>query len=789
MRLLLTMLIGIFLMCSTTFAQKAFLSGKVIDSESKSGLPGVQVIDNQGNGTLTDSVGKFSFNVKAGSIRITFKLFGYQTKNVPITIEEGKVMELDVQLSEQNEELETVVVSAGKYEQKLEDITVSMEVVDQELVENKGTTNAEQIVDQVPGVQVNDGQVSIRGGSGFAYGAGSRVLLMIDGLPYLSPDANDIKWNSLPIENVGQIEITKGASSVLYGSSALNGVVHFRTAYPKDEPKTKVNLYHGVYDNPKNKDWIWWDENPYYLGGNFFHSRKVNDNLDLVVAGNALSDQGYREGAFENTGRFNFTTRYRSKKVKGLSYQLNANFNAQKAGLFLIWDSDTTALQPFGGPDPLTDSASSITLAKGTRLTVDPSITYFTKNGGRHELKNRWFMVRNNNSGNQSSFSDLIYSEYQYQKRLDSIDLIVTSGMVYNYTTVRSDLYGDHFGNNMAFYTQLDKKWGKFNLSAGFRGEYFRIDTSEVVSGSTNLPIQPVFRTGMTYKPLEYTILRASWGQGFRFPSIAEKYVRTTVGALSLFPNDSLQPEKGWNAEIGIKQGVSLGKWKGYVDVAGFWTEYENMMEFAFGLFTPEGVVPSTNPNSPDYILNYIGFQAQNAENARITGVDFSIMGTGKLFGNLEATIFAGYTYMNPVTLNADTSYLNTFSDNTDILKYRFNHLFKGDLQLDYKKLSFGISARYNSFVENVDKTFEELQVNLGTVTLNFGDYILPGLPEYRDENDHGNLIFDTRLSYQLNESSRFALIVNNVFNREAMGRPGDILPPRTFLVQYSLNF
>ena len=88
----------------------------------------------------------------------------------------------------------------------------------------------DRIIDQVPGVNVVDGQANIRGGSGFSVGAGSRVLVLVDDLPMLAADAGDAKWSFLPTENLAQIEIIKGASSVTYGSSALSGSINIRTA-------------------------------------------------------------------------------------------------------------------------------------------------------------------------------------------------------------------------------------------------------------------------------------------------------------------------------------------------------------------------------------------------------------------------------------------------------------------------------------------------------------------------------------------------------------------------------
>ena len=48
----------------------------------------------------------------------------------------------------------------------------------------------------------------------------------MDGIPIYTPDAGDIVWEFVPISEIGRVEIIKGASSSLYGSSAIGGVVN-----------------------------------------------------------------------------------------------------------------------------------------------------------------------------------------------------------------------------------------------------------------------------------------------------------------------------------------------------------------------------------------------------------------------------------------------------------------------------------------------------------------------------------------------------------------------------------
>ena len=86
---------------------------------------------------------------------------------------------------------------------------------------NKNTTDLEILMNQSPGVQVVDGQANIRGGSGWSYNTGSRVLVMVDDMPLLSGDRGTVEWDMIPMENVSQIEVIKGASSVLFGSTNI----------------------------------------------------------------------------------------------------------------------------------------------------------------------------------------------------------------------------------------------------------------------------------------------------------------------------------------------------------------------------------------------------------------------------------------------------------------------------------------------------------------------------------------------------------------------------------------
>ena len=732
-------------------AQQAVVYGYVSDSATSEKLPGVNIVADSTKGVATDAYGYYSLNLPAGPHVLNYSFLGYKTQQITIQLTENDSLGIDIRLKSKSVMLDMAVVSAGRYEQRISDVTVSIEVMKPAFIHNINTMTLEKTLNYIPGLDILDGQASIRGGSGYSYGAGSRVMVLVDDLPMLTEGTDEVKWNSLPVENIAQVEVLKGASSALYGSSALNGVINIRTAYPDLEPMTTATLYSGIVARPKRKETVWWwDTNPLFGGFSFMHSRKIKD-IDLVIGANALSNSGYRTENYDQQVRVNAKFRHRPKKINGFSYGLNTNLQWQDNSDFLIWmDADSGAF---------IQNPESTSPTYGHRFNVDPWVTYYDGHHNKHSLVSRYYDVTNNfnDDPDKNNASSSYYGEYQFQKKF-KFNLNLIAGLVGKYGSTIANLYGNHNSSTVAAYMQLDYRFLKrLTASLGIRWEHHTLDHAENESGT-------VVRAGLNYQAAKSTFLRASFGQGYRFPTIAEKYTATSLGYLKIFPNPDLESETGWSSEIGIKQGFTIRNWSGFVDIAGYWTEYDNMIEFTFGVYPPDTVeFPS---------LDDVGFKSQNIGKARINGIDIGISGSGKV-GHLPLNLFAGYTYMNPVDLSSDTLENN-------ILKYRYHHSFKADIDLQINHFSIGLTTVYQSFMERIDEAFEEPL--LGNI------YIFPGLKEYRQKNNTGHIIFDLRTSYSFNKFTKLSLIVKNLFNTEYMGRPGDIGTPLNITMQFSVK-
>ncbi|MFN5347214.1 MAG: TonB-dependent receptor domain-containing protein, partial [Bacteroidota bacterium] len=560
----------LFLIGNNSFAQTGTIRVEIVDAKTGEHLLG-GVVESKPNkaGAQVDFNGFAEFKLPVGMQEITVGYIGYEAYKTMVEIKKDATVNLKVLMVPSKFDLKTVVISAGKHAQRIEEVPVSMEVLKPKYIENSNQTTMETAVEQIPGVTVIDGQANIRGGSGFSYGAGSRVLVLVDDLPLLAGDAGDVKWSFLPIENIGQVEVIKGASSALFGSSALNGVINMRTVVPTDTAESSVTIYSGVYDTPLDRSMKWWGSGPEMIsGGQFSHRRKIGQ-LDLVAGGHYLNDQGYREGEREERVRGNFNLRYHFKNVPGLTAGIAVNSQLSKGGNFLFWQDDSSgALKPYGGTS---GSSSTLSLYTTTRTYVDPSISYVGKNFS-HKLRGRIYSTNNKNNTNQEALSLLTYGEYLGQY-IWKDRLTISGGLSASKTKVSGDLYSNQNSTNYAAYVQADFKYNRWNLSGGYRYEGGEI---------SNIKFDPqqLMRAGVNFKAAEATFLRAAYGQGFRFPTIAEKYIRTQVGSIVIYPNDSLTTERGTSYEFGFRQGFKIKSWLGFIDASIFRQEYNDMMEF-----------------------------------------------------------------------------------------------------------------------------------------------------------------------------------------------------------------
>jgi outer membrane receptor protein involved in Fe transport len=786
-------------LCLSLSAQKATITGRVTDEKGEGLIQANIVIDaSKGMATVTDFDGNYELSVPPGTYDVTYRYIGKEEATIKMTLTDGQKKLQNVTLKDKEKMMEQVVVSGSKYARKLKEETVSMDVIKGSTLLDQNITSLDAGVQKIPGVTIADGQANIRGGAGWSYGAGSRVAILYDGLPVTTADADDAKWSVIPMEQVEQVEVIKGAASALYGSGALNGIINAITAWPTDQPYTQVQTYFGFYGNPPTGSMRWWlpGQIQYFSGFTVADRRKVGQ-VDISTAAGYTADKGYLDSSDAYDMHLNVKVRWRSKKIEGLSMGINAVAYYSWGKTFFLWDSTGSK-----GYEP---TPGTITIYHDGRYIIDPFLNYFDKNDNRFSFKYRYLNSTNLNTTGQGSIGLRNYAELQYGKSMKNIDFNFIGGLVGIYDIAHAppgdsvSLIGNHNRGNFAVYAQADKRFFKrLNTTLGVRWEYFNVD--DTLAGSHNgrksslssLPY-PLARVGLNYQAAEGTFLRASAGMSFRFPSLAEMYV-STLNPVPVYSDPNLQPEKGYSAEVGARQLVKLGRnWGAYGDVALFLNEYQNMMEFTFGEF---GTVK-------DPLLG-LGFSSQNIGDARILGTDIGGGVSGKI-GDFDLNFVAGYTYIDPRSLNwndslhlynsegqrlAPTSlnvtYSATSSSTTNVLKYRSKNQLKLILTVDYKFLELNADYQYLGFQQNIDGAFV-------SPLLQSQETAFKALALYRDNQiangSKGYNILNIAIGFKATAKFKISAIVKNVANTEWMTRPGMFQAPRNYTLQLSYRF
>ncbi len=300
---------------------------------------------------------------------------------------------------------------------------------------------------------------------------------------------------------------------------------------------------------------------------------------------------------------------------------------------------------------------------------------------------------------------------------------------------------------NYAAYAQLDKKfWKILNLSAGFRDENFMTDNFKNYS-------KPVFRSGLSLKIAQATFFRASFGQGYRYPTLTEQYLNSQFSSLTIFSNQDLRPETSWNTEVGIKQGFKIGNFMGFFDAAAYWQEYQNTIEITYGAWEKE-----PQPYPPGY-HDVTGFKYLNTGATEVRGVDISLAGEGAISRDFKIDVLAGYTYTLPQAMQPNLVYATDTNKNNlsyaksssnianNILKYRFQTIAKLDLELKYKRISAGGDWVYYESMQNIDTVFYTLT--------SFAQY---GIAQYRAEHNTGINVFNARIGLQTTKKAKLHL-------------------------------
>lgn len=624
---------------------------------------------------------------------------------------------------------EDVIVTAQKHTTATQDVPISTSIVKSDEITGRAPEAIDNALRYIPGVSVTESQVNIRGSSGYARAVGSRVLFLLDGMPFLSADNGDIKFDALPIMNIDRIEVVKGAGSALYGSSALGGVINVITRKPTDEFHGAISVNAGMYDKVKYSEWKTTDESRKFVsleGGasGTLHETGLLGSFALRRnEGYRLGDDTYKSSAFAKlTAPFSDHDRFETSVL----------FANENHGGFLSWKDLNHALTPSDSLGAVNGRIHS--LKANVQSTLQSILSDHVILTSRASVLYTSFSTDPSKTGDpQGPHSNATNYNLQFEGNSDLLEsFYFTTGILGLYQTVNSDLFQSHHGITLGAFVQGEYRLAPFIFTLGLRGDLNKYDDSAFFGS-----ISPKF--GITLDVGAGLNFRESFGTGFRAPTIGEKYIDQTFSGFHVIPNPALTPERSYSAEVG----GSYRTENIYLDGAVFYSSFDNLIEAHF---------VTTGSSS--------SIQFGNLTKAETFGHEEVI--EFYPFSNDDLSLRIGYTYVFP-------------RDRTtkQILNFRPRHLFQSRIETKFGNLSLSSDFRYISKYESVDSILIK-QVPDGDARVNA-------------------YIWDARIAYKMTGLLALPVTISfgvqNLLNYYYVEIVGNIAPIRNFTFRVETVF
>jgi vitamin B12 transporter len=498
-----------------------------------------------------------------------------------------------------NEWDDVIVVTASGFEQPRSETGQAIDIVDRERLDQLQSATIGDALQSVPGVTV-----AARGGLGgqtsafLRGGNSSQTLVLIDGVRIndLTSPNGAFDFGTLMTGNIGQVEVLRGPNSIIWGSQAIGGVVNIQSLAPADGFEGRFGAEYGAAD-----------------------TKRMNANIagtsglfEGSFGGSYVDAQGISAlaGGTERDGFENFAGNGRLKV--NISDAVNLDFRGYYNHATVEYDS------AFG------IGANALPVTRNRQFVgyVGANVVAFDGRMQNRVAYTRTDIRRLGTDPVLFSFNNFIVrgsiDRAEYHTAFDVNDaLTLTAGLEYERTFASTSFEGaaaDIARNHVAsgFSQIIVRPVAGLTVTGGVRHDEYNDYGGQTTLGG-NIAFTP--NDGRT-------MLRATYGEGFRAPTLSE--------GQPPYGNPDLRPETARNFDLGFEQQILNGK-------ARFFATYFNR-------------------RSTDLIaFSFATFQSENIDRVKSTGVEagFNLNPTDRL------DVRASYTLIDAVNRSAGANFGN----------------------------------------------------------------------------------------------------------------------------------
>ena len=394
-----------------------------------------------------------------------------------------------------NELLEVMVVTGTRTERVLSSLPLPMTIITSEAIAKSGVTRLNEILNEQTGIILIPDQSGFEGiqmqGLDAAY-----TMILIDGVPLVGRSSGVLDLSRVSVGNIERIEIVKGASSALYGSEAMGGVINVITKKPKKDmfSGTLSYRYATFNTNDINTNILWKKKK---FSANLFTNFYSSDGYDLDKTTPLKNVERFYNSTIQPKLYYDFS--------ENLKLIISNRFYNQKMNNVSIIDNEN-----YKGDAKENEWNSQIKLEHKWNSKLYSEYELYATN-----YKNDSFL----NDENNTLFEKTYYNQWLFRPEVRTTLSInndkLTAGIGLNYET----LDRTYFDNNVKFnsqyvFVQYDyNPTEKWNVLAGFRYDNHSEYASQL---SPKLAVNYKFNTNFS--------LKGSVGYGYKAPDFRQLF-------------------------------------------------------------------------------------------------------------------------------------------------------------------------------------------------------------------------------------------------------------------------
>lgn len=563
--------------------------------------------------------------------------------------------------------LDPITVTSSSIETRASKTGRNITVITAKDIAQLPVRTPDELLRFLPGIDVQtrgalgaQSDISMRGGTF------QQVLVILDGLRLNDPNTGHFSgYIPVVLDEIERIEILKGASSGIFGSDAVGGVIYITT---KSFAKQKVEGKRGIIQ-AAGGDLGLLSSSGYYSVSNPTHHFQISALRNRANGPKQRGTNGYmQEDAFsfalskqKNNWQTSFRTAYNEREFAAQNFYTSFVSDTAVEKVKIFWNQFNANYQK---------NKDQLTIYAGFKNTED---------------NYRFSSISSANS----SFSNLFQFNSVYT-RMASEQTKFSLGAQYIGRNIRSNDRGRHTVNQFAVYGIVQHAFtSRFNTNASLRTEHTE-NAGWILVPQVNLSYQ-----------LNQLQLRASAGYAYRnadFTELYNNYNRTGVRSGSI-GNPNLSAERSMNYELGIDwQPNAFGKWS----FSLFSRDSRDLIDWSLTAY-------ADMPRKENLVVNGNYFLAKNQNRITVSGLELDYILEKKLNEQNAVRLKAGLIWLNteskqgPLSfyLSSAPKFLANFSTGIKIKNFdiSFTGLYKSRATQIGNALLVPLSSEY--FVMN----------------------------------------------------------------------------------------